>query len=85
MSDRDEYDKFRLRNREAHDTWATVSFEDWNRCLRFSNSQTYWGDFVKQRDAAWSKDTNSFPLRPIMVFRELRPNGAQPFENHPGV
>jgi len=33
----------------------------------------------------WTRDLKSFPLRPTMIFRERRPNGAQPFHSHPGV
>lgn len=40
------------KSRNHSDTWGTVSFEDWNRHLRYANNQAgmSWTDFVKLRD-----------------------------------
>lgn len=52
QSEYEQFNDFLSRNFEARDTWATVSFEDWQRHLKHDGNQAYWGDFVARRDKA---------------------------------
>lgn len=51
QSEHDQYAAFIQRNLEARDTWATVSFEDWQRHLKYAG-QVHWDDYVALRDKA---------------------------------
>jgi hypothetical protein len=52
QSEVEQFAEFQSHNYAARDTWATVSFQDWQRHLKYAGQMLHWDAFVALRDKA---------------------------------